>query len=507
MLLRSTSRRVCSATTRRQHTATLAARPFSSETHGAAVVDSPFTGAEVARVPYIDPVEGVNQHLHALKAAQHDWYGSTTLDVRRDACEQAMAHLEANADALAASITEQMGKPLNQAHNEVRGCLDRGRTMIELAPAALADSLVSDTPTSMTKIAKEPVGTCLVIAPWNYPLMTAVNAIVPAVLAGNSVSIKHSQRTPLVADMFAAAFDAATATPTGLVSALHASHAGTATALQSPLVGYAAFTGSVAGGRIVAKQAAQMEGRFINMGLELGGKDAAYVAEDVVDVAATAAALVDGAMYNAGQSCCGIERVYVHAKHYDAFIAAAKVEIEKYVLGDPTVATTTMGPLAQATALPFIQAQVDAAVGQGARRLTGGADTALGKAAAEFNAAGARFFAPTLVVDCTHDMDVMTEETFGPVMAVKKVTDDADAVRHINDSPYGLTAAVYTGDRARAELLAPQLQVGTVFMNRCDSLDPRLAWTGVKDTGKGASLSSFGFASVVQLKSYNFNLA
>jgi acyl-CoA reductase-like NAD-dependent aldehyde dehydrogenase len=314
---------------------------------------------------------------------------------------------------------------------------------------------------------------------------------VPAVLAGNSVILKHSTRTALCGEHFADAFATAGA-PEGLVAALHASHEDAARLAAQ--VDYVAFTGSVAGGHAVYRAVAAS--RFADAGLELGGKDGAYVAEDA-DVAHAAASIVDGAVYNAGQSCCGIERAYIHRRHFDDFVAAARAEMEELRLGDP-LADVSMGPMAQPGAPAFIEQQVRQAVASGAEALTGGRATQVdGKG---------RFFAPTLLVGVDHRMDVMRTETFGPVLPVMPVDSDDDALALMNDSDLGLTAAVYTADRDRAARIARQLAVGTVYMNQCDTLDPALPWTGVKDSGKGATLSALGFAHLTRPRSINFKL-
>ena len=365
-----------------------------------------------------------------------------------------------------------------------------------LAPSVLAPLPLPPKPNLSRRIEKLPVGVVLCIAPWNYPLLTAVNCIVPAVLAGNAVQIKHSSRTPLCGDAFERAFAAAGA-PAGIVQALHvASGPVLDDVIAMPQVGFVSFTGSVSAGRKVYSTIAQ--GRFIDATLELGGKDGAYVARDA-DVAAAAAGVVDGAFYNAGQSCCAIERAYVHADVYDEFVAAAVELVNAYHLGDPTDAHTTMGPLALPSAPDFLRSQVEDALNKGARLLCGGV------ASSDAHGKG-RFFLPTLLDECDHSMSLMVDESFGPVLGLMKVGSDEEAIELMNDSEFGLTAAVYTSDVERAERVARAVDAGTIFMNRCDYLDPYLAWTGAKDSGKGQSLSAHGFDSYTRLKSLNFKL-
>jgi len=323
--------------------------------------------------------------------------------------------------------------------------------------------------------------------------LITVNVVIPAVLAGNAVIIKQANRTALCGDAFARNFAEAGA-PEGLVTAIDASHETTARIIARPEVGFVSFTGSVRGGHEVYREGAK---RFVDVGLELGGKDPAYVAPDA-DLDHAIANVVDGAFYNAGQSCCGIERIYVHASLYDNFVEGALAEVRKYALGDPLMTSTSMGPMAQPDAPQKLEAQVEEAKAKGGRILTGGKATR--------DAAGhGRFFDPCLVADANHSMNgLMVEESFGPIVGVQKVADDDEAVKLMNDSPYGLTAAIWTRDQERAFRMGSQIETGTFFMNRCDYLDPMLPWTGVKDTGKGASLGKYGFQSVTRLKSFNF---
>jgi acyl-CoA reductase-like NAD-dependent aldehyde dehydrogenase len=456
----------------------------------AAVVDNPYSGEIVCKIPYISSKEADSAVSKAAKCQKEWWFG-TTLDQRIALCKKFMKEFEASSEQIAKDISKMMGKPIKQARGEIKTTLDRAQWMINLAPEALAEHVIP-TEKGERKITREPVGVVVVIAPWNYPLLTAVNAIVPAILAGNSVLLKHSSRTPLCADHFQRAFEKAGA-PASLVTALHASHGGIEQVLARPEVGYCHFTGSVSGGHQIYSSAAK---RFIEAGLELGGKDPAYVAQDA-NLEHAAENLVDGGCYNAGQSCCGIERVYVHRSLYKDFLDKCIPHMKAYALDDPLKESTTMGPMATPSAVPFLAQQVKEAKEKGARVLYGGGPTK--------DAAGkGRFFQPTLVADCTHDMSIMKEESFGPIVAVQAVDSDEQAVELMNDSPYGLTAAVWSNNQERAHRIAKRLETGTVFMNRCDFLDPQLAWTGVKDTGKGVSLSKFGFGPLTRLKSYNF---
>ena len=380
---------------------------------------------------------------------------------------------------------------LSQAPGEVAGFEERARHMIAIAADSLAD-LKPEAKDGFTRyIKREPLGVVFIIAPWNFPYLTSVNAIMPALLAGNTVILKHSAQTPLCAERLQQAFDEA-GLPAGVFQHLHLNHADTEAMIQSPLVDYVAFTGSVPGGEMVERAAA---GRFIGVGLELGGKDPAYVRKDA-DLQHAIETVTDGAMFNSGQSCCGIERVYVDSAIYDEFVAGVTALVEGYKLGRPDDPGTNLGPMVKTSAADFARAQIDEAVAAGARALI----DPTGFAA---NSAGTPYLAPQVLVDVDHSMRVMTEETFGPVMGIMSVSGDDEAIQLMNDSEFGLTAAVFTQDEAAAIAIGNQVQTGTWFMNRCDYLDPALAWTGVKNSGRGCTLSTVGFESLTRPKSYH----
>ncbi|HXN83984.1 MAG TPA: aldehyde dehydrogenase family protein [Myxococcales bacterium] len=452
-------------------------------------IDNPYSGETVAERRFLADaeVEGV---VARASRAQKAW-ARTSLAERLALCERFCAAFEADAERIAREVTLQMGKPLSQARAEVRTAVARARTMMSIAPQALADEPLDAVPGFTRFIRHDPIGVVLDISAWNYPLLITINIAVPAVLAGDAVLIKHAARTALCGEAFARCFSAAGALE-GLVTAVDATHATTARILARPEVSFVSFTGSVRGGHEVYAEAAR---RFIDAGLELGGKDPAYVAADA-DFDHAVANLVDGAFYNAGQSCCGIERIYVHAQLYDRFVEAAVAEVRKLRLGDPLDAQTTLGPLAQPGAPEKLVAQVDEARAKGGRVLCGGAPI--------HHEGKGRFFDPCVVADATHAMHgLMVEESFGPIVGIARVKDDEEAVRLMNDSPYGLTAAIWTRDQERAFRIGAQIETGTFFMNRCDYLDPALPWTGVKDTGKGMSLSRYGFLSLTRRKSFH----
>jgi acyl-CoA reductase-like NAD-dependent aldehyde dehydrogenase len=368
----------------------------------------------------------------------------------------------------------------------------RAQHMIDIADSSLSDTILPPKDGFERRIERLPLGVVFNMPAWNYPLLTAVNIVIPAILAGNAVLLKHSSRSALCGDHFAHAFGAA---GSPVCQAVQCSHAVAAAIAGDRRVNFVGFTGSVAGGHAVYDAVARRS--FSDVGLELGGNDAAYVAADA-DIAGAAASLVDGACYNAGQSCCGVERIYVHQEVHDAFIDACLAEIQELTLGDPTT-EVAMGPMAQPSAPGFLAEHIDDARARGAAVLHGGNATSIdGKG---------RFFEPSLLTGVHHGMRLMREESFGPLLPIMSVDADERALALMNDSHLGLTSSVWTRDRDRAAHLASQLETGTVYMNQCDVLDPAMPWTGVKDSGKGSSLSALGFSHLTRPRSINFKLA
>ena len=397
-------------------------------------------------------------------------------------------------DAIATEITWQMGRPIGQSPGEVRGFEERARYMASIATESLADIDVGAKDGFRRFIRREPVGVVLVMAPWNYPYLTAANAIVPAILAGNVVVLKHSSQTPLCAERFAEAF-AEAGLPEGVFQYLHCTHEQAAGMIASPQIDFVCFTGSVAGGHAVQAAAAN---RFIGMGLELGGKDPAYVRHDA-DLAHAIENLVDGAMFNSGQSCCGIERIYVHDRLYRDFVDGFVALTRQYRLGDPTAADTNLGPMVRARAAGFARGQVAEAIAAGAESLVDPRSFAADRP-------DSPYMAPQVLVKVDHSMRLMNEESFAPVIGIMRVGGDDEAIRLMNDSAYGLTAAIWTADADAALAIGEQVETGTWFMNRCDYLDPALAWTGVKDSGRGCTLSRVGYEPLTRPKSYHLRL-
>jgi acyl-CoA reductase-like NAD-dependent aldehyde dehydrogenase len=433
----------------------------------------------------------IESALQRAQDAQRSWR-KVPLDARQAILRRFVDIMEGQAAVLGEEIAWQMGRPVRYAPMEIRrGFAERARYMIEAAPQALADIAVQPQPGFTRFIRREPVGVVFTIAPWNYPYLTSVNSIVPALLAGNAVLLKHSAQTPLCAERYADGLRAA-GLPEGVYQFLHLSHANVERIIGDERIGFVAFTGSVAGGHAVQAAASR---RFISAGLELGGKDPAYVRADA-DLNHAVENLVDGAMFNSGQSCCGIERIYVHRDLYDEFVKRAVALTRTYALDDPLLPETTLGPMVRASAAAFVRAQIQEAVSQGA---VAHIDPR------EFpkDNADSPYLAPQILTAVHHGMKVMTEETFGPVAPIMPVASDEAAIALMNDSVYGLTAAIWTNDVDAAVRVGDRIETGTWFMNRCDYLDPALAWTGVKDSGRGCALSVLGFEQFTRPKSFH----
>jgi acyl-CoA reductase-like NAD-dependent aldehyde dehydrogenase len=428
--------------------------------------------------------------LERAKAAQLRWR-QTPLDERLAVVGRFVDAVVAKKDEIGGEITWQMGRPISQSGGELGGFTERARYMMTVAGEGLADLRFDDKPGFIRFIRKVPVGVIFVIAPWNYPYLTAVNSVVPALIAGNAVILKHSAQTPLVAERFAEGFRAA-GLPEGVFQFLHTSHDDALRIIRSRAVDHVNFTGSVAGGHEIARAAGET---FISTTLELGGKDPGYVRPDA-NLQHAIENLGDGAFFNSGQCCCGIERLYVHEQVYDAFIDGLASFAAGYRLGDPTRPDTNIGPMAKARSADFVRDQVAEAVAAGARALV---DTG----SFPMDERGSPYVAPQVLVSVDHGMRVMREESFGPVVGVMKVASDEEAIALMNDSPYGLTAAIWTSDPEAAERIGDRIETGTVFMNRCDYLDPALAWTGVKNTGRGVSLSKLAYDHLTRPKSFH----
>jgi acyl-CoA reductase-like NAD-dependent aldehyde dehydrogenase len=454
---------------------------------------SPVDGSIVAQRKLAGDADILNA-IQASGSVQAAWQ-QTSIEQRAALCHKAIDIMRDNAAEIAEEITRMMGRPIAHSPGELRGLEQRARYMIDIAGQELADIPIEDNDTKrepgLTRfIRHEPLGTALVLAPWNYPYLTAVNSIIPALMAGNTVILKHSKQTLLCAERFHQAFLEA-GLPAGVFQYLHLDHEYTSKLIKHGSIDFVSFTGSVSGGEAVELDAA---GLFKGVALELGGKDPAYVMSDA-DLDYSVENLVDGAFFNCGQSCCAVERIYVHTGIFDAFVEQFVDTVKQYRLGNPLYADTTLGPMVNTGAAELIREQVKQAVARGAK-------TCIDAGLFAESQQGTNYLAPQVLVDVDHDMAVMKQESFGPVVGIMKVSNDAQAIELMNDSEYGLTASIWTRDELQAAELGAQIQTGTVYMNRCDYLDPALAWVGVKNSGRGCSLSALGYQQLTRPKSF-----
>lgn len=455
-------------------------------------VISPVNGAVYAeRVPLT--TDDARAVVARARVARKEW-AARPLDDRIALVKAGAAELSAMGDRIAADLAGQMGRPIRFGKGEMGGVNARTDYMAGIAAETLAPKMVEDSDAFRRYLAREPLGVVFVIAPWNYPYLTAINTIIPALISGNTVVLKHASQTLLAGEHLARAFHAA-GIPEDVFQNVVLDHATTEALIGERAFDFVNFTGSVAGGRMIERAAA---GTFVPLGLELGGKDPGYVREDA-DLDAAVDSLMDGAMFNSGQCCCGIERIYVHESLYDAFVEKSVAWVNALQLGDPNDESTTLGPMAHIRFARTVREQIAGAMAQGATPLID---------PGHFPADdGGAYLAPQILVDVDHSMKVMTEESFGPVVGIMKVSGDDEAVRLMNDSPYGLTASIWTQDCGKAAEIGARIETGTVFMNRADYLDPALCWTGCKDTGRGGSLSYLGYLSVTRPKSYHLKKA
>jgi acyl-CoA reductase-like NAD-dependent aldehyde dehydrogenase len=448
---------------------------------------SPVDGRVYAERPALNMADAEAMAARA-RGAQPAW-AARPLAERIALVKAGVEKLNEMKAVLVEELAWQMGRPTRYG-GEFGGVNDRTNYMAEIAASALAPMVVENSDRFERRILREPVGVVFVLAPWNYPYLTAINTIVPALIAGNAVVLKHASQTLLVGERLAEAFHAG-GVPADVFQNVVLDHATTEALIGARAFNFINFTGSVAGGAAMERAAA---GTFTGLGLELGGKDPGYVMDDA-DLDAAVDTLMDGAMYNAGQCCCGIERIYVHESLYDAFVEKAVAWVKALKLGNPFEATSTIGPMANKRFAHVVRDQVAEAIAEGAVALI---DPALFP-----EDDGGAYLAPQILVNVNHEMRVMREESFGPVVGIMSVKNDEEAVAVMNDSPYGLTASLWTRDPERAAALGARIETGTVFMNRCDYLDPALCWTGCKDTGRGGSLSVLGYYAVTRPKSYH----
>ena len=455
------------------------------------------------RITCVSPVDGrtyasrsvatkktIAATFDSARKAQKQWE-RLPLAERAAYCSAAVDAMLAMKDEIVPELAWQMGRPVRYGAGELRGFEERARSMIALAAEALADIDPGPKDGFVRYVRRDPVGVVFTIAPWNYPYLTAVNSVVPALMAGNAVVLKHAASTLLVAERFQQAFDRA-GLPKGVFQHLVLSHPQVGQIIAAGRANMVCFTGSVAGGKAIEAAAV---GRFIHVGLELGGKDPAYVRSDA-NLPHAIENLVDGAFFNSGQSCCAIERIYVDRRVWGDFLEGFVALTKQYVLGSPLAEETTLGPLVRPAAAAFVRKQIAAAVRAGARAHIDPRGFPMDKS-------GTPYMAPQVLTRVSHRMSVMRDESFGPVIGIMKVASDREAIELMNDSPYGLTAAIWTEDVEAAQSIGREIATGTVFMNRCDYLDPALTWTGVKDTGRGATLSRVGYEALTRPKSYH----
>jgi len=450
---------------------------------------SPIDGKQFATRPALPYQDAMDAAARGRKA--QDQWASLPLETRAEMVMAGVAAIGEQNDEIVVELAQMMGRPVRYG-GEFSGFYERSSHMAAIAKESLADIEIGDDEAFRRFIRRVPLGLVFVVAPWNYPYMTAINTIAPALVAGDAVMLKHSSQTLLVGERLASAFHSA-GIPKDVFQNVCLDHETTGQMIAANAFDFVNFTGSVEAGRTIERCAA---GTFTGLGLELGGKDPGYVMDDA-DIDAAVATLIDGAMFNSGQCCCGIERIYVHHTLHDEFVEKAVKLVSNYVLGNPLETETTLGPMASPRFAKLVRSQIDEAVSQGARTHIDRFDTD----------DGAAYLTPQILTDVTHKMQVMREESFGPVVGIMPVNDDQTAIDLMNDSDYGLTASLWTGDPERAMRIGDRIETGTVFLNRADYLDPALCWTGCKQTGRGGGLSAIGYHNLTRPKSYHLKKA
>jgi acyl-CoA reductase-like NAD-dependent aldehyde dehydrogenase len=448
-------------------------------------IHNPADGELIIALP-ADDAESVAAKTAAARAAQPAW-AALPLE-RRMACVRKFREgVVRDLEQLATTMTRETGKPIRMSRNELNGLLPRIDFFLAETEAAIAAETVFDEGGMKEQIQHAPLGLVANISAWNYPWFVGCNVILPALLAGNAVLYKPSEYATLTGLEIARLLDEAGVPRAVMVTLVGGGEVGTALLEQN--VDGVFFTGSHATGKRIAKALA---GRLVKLQLELGGKDPTYVCEDA-DPKAAAESLADGAMYNTGQSCCSVERIYVHEKIHAAFVAAFVEAVRSMRRGDPMNEDTYIGAVTRAPQLDVLESQVEDAIAKGAHLVAGG----------ERRIGAGNWFDPTVLVNVDHTMDVMREESFGPVIGIQKVVDDAEAVRLMNDTRYGLTAGVYTRDEQRARALLAQVNAGSVYWNCCDRVSPRLPWSGMGDSGIGLTLSKYGIQAFTRPKAWH----
>ncbi len=450
---------------------------------------SPIDNSVYLERPYASSSE-IENVLEQSNQSKIVWK-NTSLVERKELVSRFVDSFLSNNKEIEEELCRQMGRPISQCSGEMRGFEERAKYMIENADRALQRVISKNDSEFDNYVMKDPLGTIFVIAPWNYPYNTSVNSIVPSLLAGNCVILKHSSQTPLCAEQLLKASEKA-GIPKNVFQILHLDHTSTSQVISDSRIDHVLFTGSVSGGIEVKKAIGT---RFIGAGLELGGKDPAYVRADC-NFKHAVENLVDGSYYNSGQSCCGIERIYVDESIFDNFIESFKEQTEKYNLNNPLEESTNLGPVVKLSAANTIREQISNAISNGAKNI-------IDETKFKIDNSDNCYVSPSALVNVNHTMEFMMEETFGPTVGIMKVKNEKEAETLMNDSAYGLTASIWTSDKEFAYSFGSKIQTGTFFMNRCDYLDPGLAWTGVKDTGMGVTLSVLGFDHLTRAKSYH----
>ncbi len=448
-------------------------------------ISNPATGATIAELPQ-DDARSITAKYDAARAAQPAW-AALPLETRLHAISRFRDALTGDVDRLAATLTSETGKPIRQSKNEINNLPARIDFFLEATQATIAARDVHHAGSMREQISHEPLGVIANISAWNYPYFVGGNVFVPALLTGNAVMYKPSEFAALTGVEIGKMLHRA-GVPEDVFAVLIGDGATGAELIKQAIDGVF-FTGSYATGKRIAHE---LGARMVKLQLELGGKDPIYVREDV-DVAAAAASLADGAMYNTGQSCCSVERIYVHQSIYDEFVDAFVREVAAFKRGDPTADDTYIGPLTRAPQIQVLERQLADAVAKGARVVLGGS---------RIEAAG-NWFSPTVLTHTDHSMEVMREESFGPIIGIQKVADDDEAVHLMNDTEYGLTAGVYTKDEQRARSMLSQLRAGSVYWNCCDRVSPRLPWSGVGHSGVGLTLSTYGIETFTRPKAWH----
>ncbi|MFV2060719.1 MAG: aldehyde dehydrogenase family protein [Gammaproteobacteria bacterium] len=456
---------------------------------------SPIDNSIVAERPVVSEKE-LSKIINKSRHAQQSW-SQIAITEKAVLCHKAIDALLSKTDDIAMEITQQMGRPIQYCAGELRGVEERARYMIDNAQQALFDITIENNENNNRFIKRVPLGIVFIIAPWNYPYLTAINSIIPALMAGNTVLLKHSAQTLLCAERFAHAFKKA-GFPEGVFQYCHCDHEITTTILKHPDINFISFTGSVSSGAIIENSVA---GLFKPLSLELGGNDPAYVRADLEpdskNFNSVIDNIVDGAYFNSGQSCCAVERIYVHQNIYDKFVEQFIAQVKHYKLDNPTLKETSLGPVINLKAANKAREQLTQATQSGASLCI--ADDCFNTKNLPEN-----YMPPQVVINVDHSMSIMTTESFAPIVGIMKVKNDQQAIDLMNDSHYGLTASIWSHSKNDIMNIANKLQTGTVFLNRCDYLDPALAWVGIKESGRGCSLSVLAYHQLTRPKSHHF---